>query len=63
MRYKVRVEHEVVEYAVIEVEASSEDEALEKAYDAVDNLDWELDNYMGDNSFSILGENRERIDG
>lgn len=58
--FYIRVEHEVIEYTIIEVEADSATHAMELARKNpkyLNEVDWTLDDYMGDNSFIALDDN------
>lgn len=64
-KFNIRVEHEVTEYTIIEVEADSAAEALELACndDSYQNeVDWALDDYIGDNSFIALDDDYNPIE-
>jgi hypothetical protein len=63
--FYIRVEHEVIEYAILEVEAESADHAMELA--RIDasyqrEVDWTLDDYIGDNSFIALDDEYNPIE-
>lgn len=64
-KFNIRVEHEVTEYAIIEVEANSADEAMALAQsdDSYQNeVYWELDDYIGDNNFIALDDDYNPIE-
>jgi hypothetical protein len=63
--FYIRVEHEVIEYTIIEVEAESADQAMELAqsddsYQA--EVDWTLDDGIGENSFIALDDDYNPIE-
>jgi hypothetical protein len=63
--FYIRVEHEVIEYAILEVEAESADQAMELA--RIDasyqrEVDWTLDDYIGENSFIALDDDYNPIE-
>ena len=63
--FYIRVEHEVIEYTIIEVEAESADHAMKLARENPsyqEEVDWTLDNDMGDNSFIALDDNFNPIE-
>lgn len=62
--FYIRVEHEVIEYAILEVEAESADQAMELAETdlILSEASWTLDNYIGDNSYIPLDDNFNPIE-
>jgi hypothetical protein len=63
--YYVRVEHEVIEYAILEVEADNIEHALELAetdLSLISEASWTLDDYIGDNSYIPLDDNYNPIE-
>jgi hypothetical protein len=63
--FYIRVEHEVIEYAILEVEAESAGQAMELA--RIDasyqrEVDWSLDDYIGENSFIALDDDYNPIE-
>jgi hypothetical protein len=63
--FYIRVEHEVIEYAILEVEAESADQAMElvridASYQR--EVDWTLDDYIGENSFIALDDDYNPIE-
>jgi hypothetical protein len=63
--YYVRVEHEVIEYAILEVEADNIEHALELAetdLSLISEASWTLDDYIGDNSYIALDDNYNPIE-
>jgi hypothetical protein len=63
--FYIRVEHEVTEYTIIEVEAESADQAMELAQsdDSYQSeVDWTLDDGIGENSFIALDDDYNPIE-
>jgi hypothetical protein len=63
--FYIRVEHEVVEYAILEVEADNVEHALELAetdLSFISEASWTLDDYIGDNSYIPLDDNYNPIE-
>ncbi len=63
--FYIKVQHEMVEEAILEVEAPSMQEALELA--KVDpqyeiDAEWQLLDYIGDNSYIPLDDNYNEIE-
>ena len=61
----IRVEHDVVEYAILEIEADSPQEALEKARTEPNHemdAQWELTNWVGDSTYYMLDDDYNIID-
>lgn len=53
--YRVRISHDVVEECEVEVEASSEEEAIEMARVMdTSEQDWQLTDFIGDNQYDIM---------
>lgn len=64
-KFNIRVEHEVIDYTIIEVEANSADEAMALAQsdDSYQNeVYWTLDDYIGDNNFIALDDDYNPIE-
>jgi len=68
-RFYIRVEHEVIEYAILEVEAENAAQAMELAQSDDNYLrsyqsetEWTLDDYIGENSFIALDDNYNPIE-
>jgi hypothetical protein len=64
-KFYIRVEHEVIEYTIIEVEAESAEQAMELAQsdDSYQSeVDWTLDDYIGENSFIALDDDYNAIE-
>jgi hypothetical protein len=63
--FYIRVEHEVIEYTIIEVEAESAAQAMELAQsdDSYQSeVDWTLDDSIGENSFIALDDDYNPIE-
>ena len=63
--FYIRVEHEVIEYAILEVEAESAEHAMELAetdLSLLSEASWTLDDYIGDNSYIPLDDNYNPIE-
>ena len=63
--FYIRVEHEVIEYAIIEVEAETAAQAMELAetdLSLLSEASWTLDDYIGENSFIALDDDYNPIE-
>jgi hypothetical protein len=63
--FYIRVEHEIIEYTIIEVEAENAAQAMELAQsdDSYQSeVDWTLDDGIGENSFIALDDDYNPIE-